>query len=61
MSLLLAPVQGAGLKIKRYRIWNQQVDIVNNSATGQGAGPVVVNDTTQVSTTATSLTQVKSY
>jgi len=60
MSLLAAPVQGIGLKIKRYRIYNQQINIVNNSGNGS-VNPVVINDTSAVSTTATSLTQVKSY
>jgi len=60
MSLLLAPVQGVGLKIKRYRIINQQIDIVNNSG-NSSVYPVVINDTTAVNTTANAYTQVKSY
>jgi len=60
MSLLLAPVQGTGLKIKRYRIYNQQIDIVNNSSSSS-VGPIVINDTTAVNTTANAYTQVKSY
>ena len=59
MSLLLAPVQGVGLKLKRYRIYNQQVDLINNTA--GGVNPLVINDTTVVNTTATAYTQVKSY
>jgi len=58
---VLAPVQGVGLKLKRYRIYNQQVDLVNNTVGGSVINPLVVNDTTAVSTTATSYTQVKSY
>jgi len=62
MSLLLAPVQGAGLKIKRYRIYHHQIDLVNNTRNANGyVNPIVINDTTSVSTTATSYKQIKSY
>jgi len=48
------------LKLQRYRIYNQQVDLVNNTGPS-GVNPLVINDTSAVSTTATAYTQVKSY
>ena len=57
---MLAPIQGVGLKEMRYRVWNQQVDLVGSTA-WSSPNPLAINDTTAASTTATSYTQVKSY
>jgi len=60
MSLLLAPVQGVGLKIKRYRIFNHQIDLVNR-IDNYYVNQIVINDSTVANTTANTYTQIKSY
>lgn len=54
---MLIPPQGVGLNQKKYRFNNMPyLDIINANK-----NPVIIDDTTAVTTTATAYTQVKSY